>query len=79
MGNLLAKLAPEASEEEGGGAAVQVDQVDPQEPKTAEAYVMLKQQGIIREDPVHVEEVYSLHPFPPQKKRRSKLAGNHFL
>ena len=29
LGNFLAKLAPEASEEEGGGAAIQVDQVDP--------------------------------------------------
>ena len=51
----------------------------PQEPKIAEAYDMLKQLGIIREDQVHVEEVYLLHPFPPRQvriKRRSNLAGN---
>ena len=29
LGNFLAKLAPRAFEEEGGGTAVQVDQGDP--------------------------------------------------
>ena len=44
----------------------------PQEPKIAEAYDMLNQLGIIREDPVHVEEVYSLHPFPPDRLGKRK-------
>ena len=39
----------------------------PQEPKIAEAYDMLKQQGIIWEDPVYVDEVCSLHPFPSRQ------------
>jgi len=29
----------------------------PHEPKIAEAYVMLKQQGIVKQDPKHMDEV----------------------
>ena len=39
----------------------------PQEPKIAEAYVMLKQQGIIREDPVYVGEALFAEFLPPRQ------------
>ncbi|XP_052234636.1 ADP-ribosylation factor-binding protein GGA1-like isoform X2 [Dreissena polymorpha] len=42
----------------------------PHEPKIAEAYVMLKQQGVVKEDPKYMDEA-SLHlPRPPPEEER---------
>ncbi|XP_052766224.1 ADP-ribosylation factor-binding protein GGA1-like isoform X3 [Mya arenaria] len=44
----------------------------PHEPKIAEAYVMLKQQGIVKEDPKHMDEAsLSLPKPPPAEERRA--------
>ena len=67
LGNFLANLAPGASEEEGGGVAVQVDQGDTPGAQDRQGLWHAQAAGIIREDPVYVEEVYSLHPFPPDR------------